>query len=180
MWQLIQKATGYTASITVYLFVLLHGLVYLLREVVSSNQGSAAQLAGLAPGTAGLLVPLLVGAALACLLGATTLGERNQTVTECPSSSSRHILCSSQQPPLKRLRLDPHCTRYQTPQCRFLWRWSPTHLAGGLLRGLPLSGLLVQLLDGLLYHIGPEVPIEVGDFRHTGDLIIRAGFEDVL
>ena len=57
---------------------------------------------------------------------------------------------------------------------------SPTHLDSGGLRSLSLSSLLVQLLDGILNDVGPEISLKVGDLSHAGHRILCAVLEDVL
>ena len=45
---------------------------------------------------------------------------------------------------------------------------------------LPLLLLLLQLLDALLQHVGPEVAFEVRQLVSAGQTVLRRLFEDVL
>lgn len=71
----------------------------------------------------------------------------------------------------------PHNYIYFIPQTPFL---PPPYIAGSSLRGLSLSGFLVQLLDGVLDNVGPEISLKVRDLSHARDPILRAVLEDVL
>ena len=63
-------------------------------------------------------------------------------------------------------------------------RLSSSHLrcvgAGYVLLLLPLFRLLFQLLDALLQHVGPEVPLKVGHLVGPRQTVLCRLLEDVL
>lgn len=58
--------------------------------------------------------------------------------------------------------------------------WRDSYLNSGCLGSLSLSSLLIQLLDGVFYDVGPEISLKVGDLRHTCHRFLRTVLEDIL